>query len=773
MVYRRIAALLGALILLSVLQLPARVVAQGGQPDITLSAEPFFEGSYRPGSWLPVRITVGNSGSDVLANVSVEAGSTYETALELPRGANKTLVLYVLPTGGFRRTAIARVTANGQELARADLALAALQPNARITGVLTEMPPVLPLPHSRPEAPEASIQLTPADLPARREGLAPFDLLILDGITLDLGAEQKQALADWVRTGGQLVVGGGRLAETLAQLTPELQAATLAGTAPHAPISLLPELGDTAPEAVALVPAEGARSIATAGDATVAVQRELGNGSVTVLGWGLAAPELAALPNNPAIWQRILRPAAGAMLMPGAPRVEDQQLQQLTMALSTLPVLANPPLGVLIGLLSAYILVVGPGLYLLLRKLDRQAWGWVAIPLITVLFALGAYGYGLRIRGNDIILNQVSIVDPLDGRSRVRLLAGLFSPRSATYAVRAAPEALFRPMGSEFSGVPAATVGGRFKQGVGIDNLEVAQWSMNSFAAEQMIDGQPLTAELTHAGNLLSGSVRNTGSVVVRDVALVHGQRVAKVGDIEPGQSKQVELKFDSNASNWGNSLSMLLLGDKWNFNQPRMPPADIRTKQSVLDSLYGMPQGRQGQPTVLGWLDESPLALQIDNSRVLPQQTTLISLPVQLSYQAGASVEVPRGWIAPRTEVSQNAGGGPCMSQFGSGWYIDTGVMTSTLQLPPALRSLNVEQATVFVQPEGAAPANMTVELLDRSSGEWVGQAQGRNTFELEEPQRFFDDAGALTLRVDLKNAMQSGAGCIATDLALKGTQP
>jgi hypothetical protein len=61
----------------------------------------------------------------------------------------------------------------------------------------------------------------------------------------------------------------------------------------------------------------------------------------------------------------------------------------------------------------------------------------------------------------------------------------------------------------------------------------------------------------------------------------------------------------------------------------------------------------------------------------------------------------------------------------------------------------------------------------LDWSSGTWVGQGKASNAFALKEPRRYFDEGGALKLRVELRNAMQGGAGCIATDLSLKGTQP
>ncbi len=758
---------------------PSGVRAIAAPDDIQLTVQPFFEGRYRASSWLPFRISVANTGADVNAVVSVQTGSLFQTALELPRGAQKNVVVYAQASAGFRRTATVRVVAGETELQKVEVPITNLAGSTHVIGTLSAQPLTLPKPPNQQNRKFEMLTLTGADLPERGEGLSLFDVLMLDGAPLtDLSVAQQQALADWVRTGGQLIIGGTKLDLALEQLPEPLRLATLGAPAPTAPISLFPELGQAATlTATALVPGEGVRPVAMAGGATVGVQRPFGKGRVTALGFSLATPELAQLPAEASFWSQLLRFRSLPAEMMGVLSPDDMQAQQLGFALMTLPVLAIPPLGVLAGLLGAYLLIVGPGLYFLLRRLDRQAWGWVAIPLVTLLFTLGAYAYGLRLRGDDIILNQISIVEPAAGRARIRTYAGLFSPRTDTYTISSPHDALFKPMPTgDFGpgGPQAATVAGHFVQGGGgVSDLNVAQWSMSTFAAEQMLDSTPLAAELTLGDDILRGTVHNTGTTLIRDVALFQNMRIAKVGDVEPGQSRTVELKLsDAPALEWGGSLSMLLLRDKWDFNKPMQPPAEVRMQMMVLDALFSTPYDRPTEPMLLGWLDTAPIELNISEGRIHKQQLALITAPVGAEYEQGGHVKLPRGWIMPSIEVS-SMGGGPCMTQFGSGWYMDTGVLTTTLQLPLELQSVKLDKATVYVQSEGPPPGATKFDVYDWSTNQWVPHDNGTNTVPLEQPQRFFSPTGTLQMRMDWQAAAMQGkgGGCVNMDLSVEGT--
>ena len=71
----------------------------------------------------------------------------------------------------------------------------------------------------------------------------------------------------------------------------------------------------------------------------------------------------------------------------------------MVQAVASLPSLALPPIGGLIMLLFGYILLIGPINYLVLRRLDRRDWAWLTMPVLIVVFAVGAYAFGSALRG--------------------------------------------------------------------------------------------------------------------------------------------------------------------------------------------------------------------------------------------------------------------------------------------------------------------------------------------------------------------------------------
>lgn len=764
-------------LLLAVAASPA--AAQPGTSSIKLSVEPFFDGNYRAGSWLPLRVSVANDGADVIARVRVDTGHIWQTEVDLPRGADKTLVLYTQINSGFRRTVPVRVFVGDAEVTKIDVPLNGTTAAVQMIGTLSAQPLTLPDPLDDKGPSQARlIALGRDDLPERGEGLSMFGTLIVDGAPLaDLSAAQEQALVDWVSTGGRLVIGGDQLGTTLGQLPEVLRVATPGDATTPAPISLLPELNDAAIDAVSVIGGDAARTIATSGAATVGVQQGIGSGSVTVLGWSLSDPHLGTLPGGAALWKTIAE-FQTAPAMVGMPPTEDMQAQGLAFALTQLPVLAMPPLGVLAGLLAVYLLIVGPGMYLLLRRFDRQAWAWIAIPAVTIVFSLGAYGYGLSLRGNDIVLNQISIVEGSGDRSRVRTFAGLFSPRTATYRVVGSENALFKPMsGGEAGPLPAAGSGGVYTQGNNsVDDLQVAQWSMNTFAAEQMQNGAPLQASLTLKNDKLEGTIRNTGTQPVRDVALLQNVRAAMIGDLQPGESRDVSLDLGPNASvEWGGSVSMLLLRDKWDFANTAQPPTEIRQRLMVLDALFNSPYDRQTAPMLIGWMDRAPIELSLSAGRVQSEQVTLVMSQVESTIATDGVVTLPRGWITSQFEAASSnpgMGGGPCMTQYGSGWYLDAGVVTSTLQLPPVAHGLEITKATMFLQHDGPGGVKPTLSMYDWDQAAWIEQRPENMMVELEQPQRFINEAGVLQARVEIEGEPGQGGGCISTDVSLEGTR-
>lgn len=746
------------------------VVAEEG--GTTIEIAPFFDGSFKIGQWLPVQVTVANDGPDrsAIVRLGSRSGASFDTPIELPSGARKALVMYVRPDG-IARTLQARLVEGDQELAKAEAPLRSWTSSTEVIGLLTARPQLLAQPESRStQIKVVTHPLTLADLPARAEGLLAFSILVLEGVSLEtLTPEQTGALSDWMRAGGQLVVGLAGDQDLRRTLPQEFQIAS-AGSRAEQPVAgtVLASLGATARiPASPLTPVQGAIAL----DPLV-VQQDWGRGRLTLLGFSLSAPELQNIPAA-AVWSSLIRLREFDPNFPPDVSPDEMQAQQLTQALFNLPVLALPPLKILAALLLAYMIVVGPLLYLVLWRLDRQAWAWGLIPLLTIVFSAGTYGYGLSVRGSDVILNQISIAQPVGDRARVRTYAGIFSPDTREYDIKIDGDALPRPLlfdarswGREAS--PAAAHGHFVQGSSSITDLPVAQWAMTTFAAEATVPFGPIETALALGDNVVEGTVHNGSNLPLRDVAIIQGNRAYPLGNFGPGETKPVKVDITQTTNPGGMPLSMMLFRNRWDQNSA--PPSELRLPIQVVDSLYGYsPVPRPSDPLLIGWLDTSPIGLHVDTERILHQQLTLVELPIQLGY--GQKVTFPRGWLRAQFQTDRPEEG-TCMGQWGAGSVlINSTMVTATLQIPTAAQPLNISKTTLYADVEGPAPEKATLEAYDWEAGAWVKQADKMGSVKLKEPARFVRDR-QLRMRLTLGQSNMMKGGCFNLGASVGGTR-
>ena len=63
------------------------------------------------------------------------------------------------------------------------------------------------------------------------------------------------------------------------------------------------------------------------------------------------------------------------------------------------------------GLVVAYLLLIGPGDYLLMKQLRHMHWTWLTFPLVVILLCVTAFVLAQRWRGSRLHVNQVDLVD--------------------------------------------------------------------------------------------------------------------------------------------------------------------------------------------------------------------------------------------------------------------------------------------------------------------------------------------------------------------------
>lgn len=794
-------------------RITTETVTEESVPGITLTASAAYGGVFRAQGWTPIHVTVQNDTTDMVAQVQVAVSrdnTTYATTLELPGGARKATTVYAYIPNAARQVAV-RLVRDGQRLAQQPVKLTPHSGNTYLVAVIAPDGVSLRLPDRlRQGMPLTSVALGLDELPERAAGLAMFDALILaDAPTAELGHVQATALHEWVLHGGQLVISGGAgAARTLTGLPPALRpvrvgdvearaAADLFGSADAAMGELTLARLEPLTDAVDPVYPLSSSVLNVAADPPLLLEKQVGKGVVTTVALPLDAPDLLRWVHQQVFWSELLHPRPG--FAPGFGPA-DMRLDVFTESivgttLTNLPALQLPSLLTLGLLLLAYILLVGPATYLVLRLLDRQALGWVIVPALTLVFAAGAYGLGYAQRGGDVILHQVTMIEPLDGErgeptlARVRSFAGIFSPTQAPYALDATPSGatgtapLLRPLSLQGPWDPTVTAqGGVFVQeqtgaaAARASDLEIAQWSMRAVLADEVRPAPAIRARLTLAGDQISGEVSNASDELLRDVVLVQGGRVAHLGDIAPGTSLSATLTLRAVGQPIEHApISSLIYGEQLNrFHSPQTgsPPPELLARVRLLDALYSSgPMMRGPQPLLFAWTERTPLEMHIPDKRIARQEVTLITFSPRLEV-AGETVALGQGWLERQIEQPAE---GLCVGGSGVGVNLFAGPeAVLSLKLPHALAQLQPAELTLITSTDGMNwPPELSLELFDWQSNSWIAQERTDRTIAVAQPARFLGSDGVLRVRVAGSLTPQNNPGCIYVDATLKGALP
>ncbi|NJN97500.1 MAG: hypothetical protein HC875_27170 [Anaerolineales bacterium] len=794
--------IIALLTLLQVLPTPLQAA-----PALEMTVEPGFGGRFKYGEWLPVFVELENFGPDLLGEIRVVITSPtgqldFNLPAELPTGARKRYTLYILPNNFSRSAKVEFVVGDETYLTR-QIKLAVI-PNDRyvigsvsvnMAGLAEVNPPKLAGRRERADL----INLALADLPERHEGWRMLNALILNDIdTSALTPAQRTALNRWVAEGGRLVLGGGAgAARTLAGLPDELQPVTLAG---QQEVAALPGLerfagasilvpgpfllaqAQPAPQANVLLNNEAKpdNSSALASDSALIIELPFGAGHVDFIALDLSQSPFNAWGGVSEFIEKLLSPGA-AWPQFLATDIAPQQMSdsQMYYALTNLPALDLPSIRFLGLLLAGYILLVGPLNYLVLRWRDRLSWAWITIPVITLTFSGLAFGLGFGLRGSDIIINQVSIVEL--GQSsqpkRAQTYVGIFSPRRQSYDIQVNAETLLRPFGQgaydPWSG--AVNTGGTMRVSQGnparMQGLTIDQWSMQSFMAETLPGEQPeLLVQLTVERSSISGQVENRGSATWEDLVFIFNAQFQKLGNLAPGQTAQIRLDFEDSAPIISGFGSYMLFQDQMGQNSGMN--REVTFKQSILDgTIFNSNRpDLNDQPILIAWQkNNSPLAIELAGYETDTQANTLLYYPMTLNFDT-AQVSLPPGFSQLEL-VSATGDASTCNYGAGlDGSYVYQGTAETRLSLPSQLYHVQPERLDLYLRTDGSWPNLPTIELYDRLKESWTPLENAKTGANpLHDATRFYNPDDA-SLQVRISSNGGNGGGCLFLDLALEG---
>jgi hypothetical protein len=455
----------------------------------------------------------------------------------------------------------------------------------------------------------ASVRI-PDGIPNRAEGFDAAEAIVIDTNNQELmdalSAGKAPALVDWVKNGGHLVLA-------VAANWQQVKDSTLAPMLPAMPSGTFdlrdPGILETfagskkfpsgSINVAKLEPVEDRhpRTLITTTSSPLVVRGAYGFGRVTVVGLNVDQKPFTDWEDKKLFWAKVLEirgryaeTAAGQPnpLPPGAfYQAQENDLSSLLhMSLERFPGVKLVPFGWVAFFVFLYILLIGPGDYLFLKKvLKRMELTWITFPTIVIAVSLLAYVAAYAVKGTDLKINKVDVVDvnQVDNLSRGTSWMTLFSPQNRDYDVKVtpvridlsksakAPAAL--PVGTELNltwfNAPESRFGGvNTRLGLGnsgyqywpmneaqeLKGVRVQIWSTKSFTARWSGPAVKVAdSDLRPFGtDRLSGSVTNRLKRPLKNAVLVFGKQVYdSLGTIEPDATVTLDGAHNRTVAGW------------------------------------------------------------------------------------------------------------------------------------------------------------------------------------------------------------------------------
>jgi hypothetical protein len=493
----------------------------------------------------------------------------------------------------------------------------------------------------------ARVDIQGGMMPGRWYGYDTASVIVVDTSDRDvIGALDNlhgKPLVDWVERGGHLVVAVGSnwqvvRESVLGEILPgeptgrervtsldtleSFAGSTKAITPPGAPAVQVTKFER--------VEERGGIALCSTGNLPLLIRGPYGFGRVTVIAMDVDQKPFSEWPDRALFWARALdlhrqradQANAGAKAGGGVQFYQSgvsDLSSQLRIALEQFPGVRLIPFGWVAFFIFLYILLIGPGDYFFLKKVvKRMELTWITFPTIVVVVSLVAYFAAYLLKGNDLLINKLDVVD-IDqpaGLARGWTWVSLFSPQNRDYGIRTIPSALDREPPAEApatagpirpaagtevvttwfsapedrlgamgnSGRRFSFVGGGYTYsptgGVEwLENVRIPIWSTKCLYSRWFSDKtNPVVGSdlKPFSSDRLNGTVTNLLPVPLKNAILAFGKQVYLLGDIAEGATIKVELSNDRTLAGYLKDLRPNYVTAPYANNNTRISRGDL-----------------------------------------------------------------------------------------------------------------------------------------------------------------------------------------------------
>ncbi|WP_107923245.1 hypothetical protein [Lysinibacillus parviboronicapiens] len=692
-------------------------------PTLEVQAHAGMAGKAKYQSVVPLQVTVKNNGADFSGDMAINASSSFEAAsalvlpLDIAAGEEKTIELYLDGLADYSYSEAdlfafyegsiekgKKVAYKGTKRLQANF----LDPSTTFIYTLTDKSDRLSA-YLRLSQFSSSgnveifnlNQLKDFTLPEDAQGYAMANIIAVDEISIaDLSQNQQEALLKWVQDGGTLLLGASDQVLTTAGIFKDYLPLTLSQQMKTVSAGSLTKLsgGGIFTKDISVYTAtdnQGSVAILKENDTTLAAKKKLGSGEIVQTTFSLGDQPLASMDGYAALTAKMLniQTLSQQGMMQGQSTMDQisYELRSINELFPSFEVSVSYMLIVII----LYILIIGPLLYFVLKKMDKREHAWWLIPAISVAISIALFIFGAKDR---IVQPQVqqSAFYKVNEDSSINgyYVESILTNRSGDFVVEADKNttALALRNNNNITG----TVGDLHEtsyikehaNGSTLTLRNLSYWSVQSFAGKTTAkDIGKMDIDITLKNEKLSGTIKNNFPFELKDVTLISGIKEVKLGDIEPNGTLKVDKELKSTVLQKPSSFN------NYNYNYPKKKE-DVDPLRIERMKSFALPLAEKDkQPVIAAWAEQAVVGVELETSANMSPISYFIQ-PFE------GKVDLTGPFTMKRTNFTYTVSPQSANAYFDkideqlNNWYLSDGLYEVTMAMPDnfmaSVQSLN-----------------------------------------------------------------------------------
>ncbi|RHW31453.1 hypothetical protein D1B33_17675 [Lysinibacillus yapensis] len=752
-------------------------------PKLEVKAEAGISNKVKYNTPLPLKMTITNNGSAFSGDLVIDAAESYAMGsglvypLDIAEGETKTLQLYLngltdqylynnqqrnmfyFYEGGIEEGEL--VAYKGAKVVRPQF----YEPTGTFIYTLTENSDRLSAFQKLRQYASGNVevfhvnQLKDFQFPTEAKGLGMANVIAVDEVSLtDYSEQQQQALYNWVNQGGTLLIGASDQVEATAGIFKE-----------YLPLMLSSEKVRVSKEYLTKSTADGnftediqvykaqakedsVRLLAD-GNSILAASQSLSSGQVVQTTFSLGDQPLSSMDGYAKLIAAMLdlksinQNNSFGMHYGSVNDYLPNEVGNINELFPSFEVKTTA----LIVTVIIYIILVGPLLYFILKRMDKREHAWWIIPLLSIALSVGMFMFGAKDRLMQSQIQQSAFYKVEGENLTGHYVESILTNRGGDFIFEMDENTTAVASNNSYSySNPADTVLHEktyvtdHASGSAIHFRNLNYWSVQSMVGQTTIENAgKMDIQLTLKDGEIEGAITNHFPFKLNDVAILSGSKEIELGDIEANGTLQVSKEIK-------NSVLLSPAISNYAYTQPQSKKDLMPVRLEKLKyGAIGLSQDEKA-PVIAAWTDKALVGIELDGSAEVSPLAYIVQSfdpTIELTGEFTLNHETLESSLDP----TSGSGYMELINEAANEWYLDNGEYDLSVWVPDELLE---DTAWTEVSLSNRAANFLEVAIWNWSTSAYEEMQESSATYS-ENLKQYISPEGQLKMRIRKKDDM------------------